>query len=143
MVFRQQPKMPVSSYKTYQIAMPEPSHTRAASCVEVDCDVQQTGWVSIIDEATPLGQKQAHYIRRLSGRHFDEGARDVLTLFTFPPGQECFDEHRVSVDREAFYVVRGGDWRGNPTGVRRFHDSGDHWVEDFAGHQERLATAQN
>jgi len=141
-IFRLPPAGPAHAYKTYQILMPPATHTRSATCQEVDCLTQASGWVTIIDESTELGQSQAHYIRRLSGRIFTEGPRDVRTLFTFPPGEQCFEAHTIRLDREASFIVRGGDWRGNPTREVYVHDSPDGWVDDFAEHQERLVKAQ-
>ena len=123
--------------------MPAVTHTRPATCGQVDCPTQASGWITPVDESTELGQKQAHYIRRLSGRIHTEGPRDVFTLFTFPPGEECFESHTVMLDRDPIFVVRGGDWRGNPRREHMTHDRPDYWVEDFAEHQDRLATRVN
>ncbi len=138
--FRLAPTGPVTAYKSYEFSMPPGTHTRPATCEQVDCPTQASGWITPVDESTTLGQKQAHYIRRLSGRIHTEGPRDVFTLFTFPPGEECFDTHTVALDRDPIFVVRGGDWRGNPRRERMTHDRPDYWVEDFAEHQDRLAT---
>ncbi len=138
--FRLAPPGPVAAYKSYEFSMPPVTHTRPATCGEVDCPTQASGWVTVVDESTDLGQKQAHYIRRLSGRIHTEGPRDVFTLFTFPPGETCFDTHTIALDRDPVFVVRGGDWRGNPRRERMTHDRPDYWVEDFAEHQDRLAT---
>ncbi len=140
--FRLPPAGSVHSYKTYQILAPPQTHTRPATCIEVDCVTQAGGWITVVDESTELGQKQAHYIRRLAGRVFTEGPRDVMTLFTFPPGEECFKAHTMSLDREEIYIVRGGDHRGNPRKERRVHDTPENWVEDFAEHQDQLKRAQ-
>ena len=137
------PAGPVTAYKSYEVAMSVVTHTRPATCGEVDCPTQSSGWITPVDESTTLGQKQAHYIRRLSGRVHTEGPRDVFTLFTFPPGEECFEPHTIPLDRPALFSVRGGDWRGNPTREHRTHDTADNWVEDFAEHQDRLATRVN
>ncbi len=141
--FRLAPSGPVGAYKSYEFSMPPGTHTRPVTCGEVDCPTQTAGWVTVVDESTKLGQKQAHYIRRQSGRIYTEGPRDVLTLFTFPPGEECFKPHTVTLDRDPVFVVRGGDWRGNPMRERMTHASADNWVEDFAEHQDRLATRVN
>ncbi len=138
--FRLPPPGPVGAYKSYEFSMPEVTHTRPATCGQVDCPTQASGWITPVDESTELGQKQAHYIRRLSGRIHTEGPRDVFTLFTFPPGEECFEPHTIPLDRDPVFVVRGGDWRGNPMRERRIHHRPDDWVEDFAEHQDRLAT---
>lgn len=139
--FRLEPKMPVQAYKTYQIAAPVATHYRRGRCEEVDCSHQAGGWASPIDESTALGQQQAWYIRNQAGRRFVEDRNQMpgVTLFVFEPGQQCFAEHQVPLDRPALYIVRGGDWRGNPTGdlVRRRPDE---WVDDFAAHQDKLAT---
>ena len=44
-------------------------------------------------------------------------------VFTFEAGQQCFTQHHVP-DRPQFFVVRDGDWRGNPTGQNRLHTKG-------------------
>ncbi|MFD6035721.1 hypothetical protein ACFWHF_14440 [Streptomyces griseoincarnatus] len=138
---RIQPNLTAAEYKTYQIVAPLASHWRPATCEEVDCPAYTGGWVSRIDEQSELGQKQAHYIRKQAGRKFSEDRQpDGLTAFTFPPGQACFQQHQKRLERPELYVVRDGDWRGNPLGTApRTHSRPDHWVEDFAEHQERLA----
>lgn len=138
-----EPKLPVTAYKTYEIAAPRSTHFRAATCAEADCRYHVNGWQTAVDESTDLGKQQAYYIRNQSGRRYseDRNLTPGLTLFTFEPGQTCFaaDRHVVPLDRPALFLVRGGDWRGNPTGelVRR---SADDWVDDFATHQDKLAT---
>lgn len=149
---------------------PQPVTDRDLTCEEAGCEMWRAGWLTIIDERdfadvieplegaiagpadvrrlremTDLRQKQAYYIRRLSGRSFIE-SRDPLTghtVFDFAPGQSCFDRHKphrhpVRVDRPEIYRVVGGDHRGNPTGEHRVHAEPEHWVEDFAEHQERV-----
>lgn len=141
-VNRVQPVMPVQAYKTFRIAQPAATHWRPATCREVDCAQWERGWVTRIDTASDLGARQANYIRMHSGRAFTAapiapGAS--IVEFTFPAGQKCFRQHHVPLERPAFYIVRGGDWRGS-TGVIRRHHNGDDWVDDFATHQDRLAT---
>jgi hypothetical protein len=142
MVNRITPKLAVHQVKSYDISSPKDTHQRRASCAEVECKATRLGWESFIDESTSLGQRQAEYIRRRSGRGFRETRNEFgITVFTFPPGQSCFSEHHVSVERPEFFIVRDGDWRGNPTGRVRLHDRPEHWVEDFASHQEGLIRA--
>lgn len=128
-------------YSTYGIRRPRATHSRPASCAEVECPNYLRGFVSVVDEATQLGQLQAAWIRGRAGRRFTE-SRDPagLTRFTFPPEQPCFAEHRVQLERPALYVVAGGDWRGNPRRIPvRRHANPRDWVDDFGEHQERLA----
>lgn len=142
--FRLDPALPVGAYKTYQVTAPIATHYRPAKCIEVDCQMQANGWVTPVDESTELGAMQALYIRNKSGRNYIEDRNHApgVTAFTFPPGQECFTQHQVPLERPALYIVRGGDWRGNPTGdvVRRKPDD---WVDDFANHQQQLADKIN
>jgi hypothetical protein len=134
--FRFQPALPVAAYKTYAVASPTDRTIRAA-CEQVGCLAYRHGWESHVDESTELGARQADYIRRLSGRTFREQRTDAgMTVFRFEGGQRCFAEHWT---RPELYVVRDGDWRGNPTGRVRRHTRPDDWIEDFGGHQQALA----
>jgi len=140
------PHLPPEARKTYQVVSPIETHTRPASCAEADCGAYIHGWKTTVDESTELGQGQAHYIRKESGRAFTEQVEPGLTVFTFDAGQRCFaaGEHRVPLDRPEFYIVREGDhdgkrWR-NPRGTDPYrHANGADWVDDFANHQQRIA----
>jgi hypothetical protein len=139
-----EPALPAAKMQTYAISAPLATHWRPATCEEADCGAYLHGWQSFIDESTELGQRQAHYIRRESRRRFTEERNEAgITEFTFEAGQRCFksDQHRVRNYRDERYLVRGGDFRGNPTGMRRVHKNAAEWQEDFQGHQDRLATA--
>lgn len=142
-VFRIPARLPVGAMKTYALKQPAATHFRRATCAEVDCDLHLNGWKTEIDESTELGQSQAYYIRNSSGRRYveDRNIRPGMTVFTFEAGQTCFGSirHQVSLERPPLYVVRGGDWRGNPDGSVRTHANGDDWVDDFANHQQNLA----
>ncbi|WP_432019915.1 hypothetical protein [Streptomyces sp. 1222.5] len=137
------PAMPAEAYKTYAIVAPKSTHWVDATCAQVDCAHHLNGWQSVIDETTELGQRQAHYIRKQSGRRFSEERRDGgLTAFTFDAGQECFNsaKHQRRLDRPELYVVRDGDFRGNPRGTAtRQHANAADWVDDFATHQQGIA----
>jgi hypothetical protein len=150
MVFRLDPVLPAHAYKTYAITRPAASHYRPATCAEVDCAHYRDGWVTRIDTSTPLGAAQARYILDRSGRRYTltsgaspDGDEFALVIFTFPPGQPCFTAHRVPLERDPLFVVRGGDWRGNPMRERRQHVRASEWAEDFAEHQQALADQIN
>lgn len=141
-LFRIPPAMPVDAYKTYSIRSPISTHYRPASCAEVNCPAHERGWMTTVDTTTELGRNQADYIRTTAGRHYTETRTEGdLIAFHFPAGQRCFaaDSHRVSLQRPEFYLVRGGDWRGNPQGDTRKHARAADWVEDFGEHQQNLA----
>lgn len=156
--------LPPAFYKTYRLAAPLATHWRPVTCEEAGCEQYLNGWWSHCDETTETGRAQAYFIRKKSGRRFTEYREDPddapaelrgrhLTFFWFPPGQDCFARsqhewpegregrrHVVRNDRPEQYLVRGGDYRGNPTGERRVHQRPQDWVEDFASHQLRLKT---
>jgi hypothetical protein len=131
-----------AAYKTYQIVAPRATHWRSATCAEIGCRAHERGWKTLADLATVQGQRMTAYIRSMSGRAFTEERTSPTTItFTFSPGQQCFgsDKHQVPLEKDPIYVVRGGDWRGNPRGDRRIHTRPADWVDDFATHQGRLA----
>jgi hypothetical protein len=133
---RIEPQLPVEAVKTYQAAALSDA-TVVAACQSVGCEAYRKGWDTTVDELTDLGRRQAAYIRAQSGRTFKESHDGLgLTVFRFDSGQRCFADHHT---RPAVYLVRGGDHRGN-LGLIRRHVSTADWVEDFAEHQDRLAT---
>lgn len=140
---RIQPQGRTQDYKTYQVVAPKETHYRPATCQEVGCPPNERGWETVVDTSTELGQRQNAYLASgVHGRTCTQQRRGPnLVAYVFPAGQRCFraEEHRVPLEREPLYVVRGGDWRGNPSGERRVHTRPQDWVEDFAEHQGRLA----
>lgn len=132
------PKLGPEAYKTYQIVAPVATHFRPATCQEMECAGYTRGWrTTVLPDSS-----QAQYIRHSSGRKFaSEMNADGTVSFTFPPGQMCFAaaDHRVSLQREPLYVVRGGDFRGNPRGTPSIRRKSTEWVDDFATHQQSIA----
>lgn len=142
---RIQPLMGAMSYKTYAITQPLATHFRIGTCAEAECGPYLNGWASLIDETTELGQRQAYYIRKRSGRRFVEHRNDAgLTVFTFAAGQSCFasdsQAHRVPLERPVNHYTWGGDWRVNPNRHDVRPMRGDDWVDSFANHQDKLKT---
>lgn len=138
--FRLEPQMPAAAYKTYAVSRPAATHWRTASCQEVECANYARGWRTTIDLSTKRGQDQARYIRDHSGRKYEAVIRSgSLVTLEFPAGQKCFTEHRVALEREPLYLVKGGDYRGNPLQIATQRRSARSWVDDFGEHQERIA----
>lgn len=138
------PLMPPQAYKTYVMRRPLATHWSAASCEDVDCPQFLNGWKTIVDEATPLGAKQAAYIRSDKTReHKEVRTPDGLTEFYFPAGNACFkrSEHKALNGRPSVYLVKGGDHRGNPLGTKTHVLTADQWRDDFGEHQDKLAEA--
>lgn len=132
------PKLPVHQMTSYQLTAPAGTHFRKATCKEVDCWAHVRGWATKIDVNSELGARQAKYIRLHSGRTFTTTADAGLITFKFPAGQTCFTEHRVPLERDPLFIVRGGDWRG-AVGAARQHANAADWVDEFANHQNNLA----
>ena len=141
-VSRVKTRTPVEMMQTFQVVAPKSTHTRPATCEEVECAHYARGWSMKIDLGTDLGQKQAYYIKHSSGRSYKVvSQRDGLVTLEFAPSQPCFQEHRLPTGRPEIFRVKGGDYRGNPlrTPVRT-HKKAEFWVEEFAENQDRLKT---
>lgn len=136
------PHLPAAAYKTYAVSAPLATHFRPGTCEEVDCQPHQFGWATTV----PRGSQDEAVIRS-AGRSFsEERIGDGFIKFTFPPGQPCFraSTHQVPLERPWIYLVRDGDWRGNPRGTQAYvHKRGGDWVDDFANHQQKLADRLN
>lgn len=139
-VNRIEPQMPASAYKTYALAAPLATHWRKATCVEVDCPDYLNGWRVRVEG---LDDQLLHDARRY-GRHRELPVAEGETWLVYEAGQPCFRaaQHRKRIERPELYIVRDGDWRGNPRGTQsRRHARPEDWVDDFANHQGRLADA--
>lgn len=138
------PKAPPAAYKTYTILSPIETHYRKATCKEVDCQHNLKGWTTKLDTNTVDGASTANWIRMHSGRSYRwEVHTGGIVTFFFPAGQKCFTPHKIPLGRPELFVVQGGDWRGNPMSLEDYkHRNGENWVDDFANHQDRLATVQ-
>jgi hypothetical protein len=118
---------------SYRIVNPEDTHFRRISCEEADCEHQEFGWQSLIDESTELGQRQAHYIRTQSGRKFteDRNPGGTITVFSFEAGQRCFMEHKTNVGKNPLFLVHSR--------TRQFqHTSAQSWADDLHTHQDKV-----
>lgn len=150
-------RLPPHAMKTYEVDRPRETHARPATCAEVDCRARAQGWDTIADERTPGGRLVASQVRQVARpvgaplapsvaahmRRYTEALVDGVTHFVFAAGQECFATHTVELERPALYIVREGDFRGNPRRTPpRIHHSGADWVEDSALHQAALAAEQ-
>lgn len=138
------PKMGPEGYKTYELRAPISTHRRQATCQETNCEYYRNGWRSGFDLSNPEAAKAAKWIRMQSGYTYTVEQMGTKLILTFAAGQQCIEgragRHTVSLEREPFYVVRGGDYRGNPRQIPLVRRNEADWVDDFANHQDRLAT---
>lgn len=133
-------KAPTHTMRTFQIDQPLDTHYRRATCAEVECAAHAGGWVMGFDLTDPDKAAAARWIRDRSGRTFSAVVADGKVTLTFPAGQSCFAKHRVPLGREPFYVVRGGDFRGNPERYRVVHRDADTFVDQWDTDLDKLNT---
>ena len=81
----------------------------AIDCRTAECDHYQNGWITVVDTGGDLGKRQAHYIRKLSGRHFKEESNgpEGIIKFSFYSEQKCFRAHDRPVDRDPRFLFLG------------------------------------
>lgn len=140
---RPAPNLPTRAYQTFQVKAPKGAF-RSASCEEVECQHSVKGWKMVLDLSSELGLKQAHYIKHQSGRKYTvEGQTpEGMVTLLFPGNQPCFQEHKVRTDLPETFLVKGGDFRGNPLKTAtRVHKRAEFWVEEFQTNQDRIARA--
>jgi hypothetical protein len=136
-------KAPVHTMRTYQMDQSIATHYRRATCAEVDCPARAHGWKMGFDLSDPEKAAAARWIRDHSGRSMSaQVIGDTVTL-TFPAGQDCFEKHRMHLEREPFYVVRGGDFRGNPMRVSTRHRAADTFVDQWENDLDQINTVRN
>jgi len=138
-VSRIRPLMGADAYKTYEMRSPLSTHFRPATCAEANCQYYANGFQVRVEGLAP---KVLNAVQNSGRKYTVQKVADGETYLSFEPGQPCLREslHRVREDRPPLYIVRDGDWRGNPRGTKaRLHQTPDHWVEDFATHQQAIA----
>lgn len=142
-----EPRLPVERRATFGIYAPTSTHTRPATCAEVECPHHVHGWATrvvpgSVDESTLL-QAASGALDGVRRRYHRPVLVDGWHRYVFPAGQVCLGarRHRKALDRPMIHVVRGGDWRGVVGEPRVMH--GEAWLNTFGEHQDRLAGAIN
>lgn len=132
------PNMPPAAYQTFQIASPIETHWRPATCEEAGCEQYANGWRVRVEG---LSEADLHAIRTSGRKSQRVDVADGETWLVFEPGQPCFKAaaHRVPLGRPELFIVKGGDWRGNPRGDFKQHQRPEDWIDQFANHQDKLA----
>lgn len=139
---RPAPGLPASARRTFSILMPTESHWRKATCKEVDCPRYLKGWKARVEVMTP---EQIHIIKAAKYRYRELSVKPGETWWLFDAGQTCFRaaDHMIQLGKPELFVVRDGDWRGNPRGTPTIrHKRPELWVEQFSEHQAKLAKAR-
>lgn len=145
MVSRLAPDAGPEHFKTFTWSAPVRTHWRPATCEEYKCDGIVHGFVTTVDTSTDRGRKQYHFLTHDKERtHSMQRVGPTLFKFIYKPGNPCFNRegHRVPIGRPPFYLVSGGDWRGNPRRIQTlYHRRPEDWVDQFANHQNDIAEA--
>ncbi len=137
-VQRLQPRTPVQAMQTYRISRPAATHTRPATCEEVECPDFVGGYTVRL----PRGDDRIALLREAAAGRVDGLKRSITYEYreraeqVFVVSGPCLKAttQRAPIDRPEIYRVRGGDWRAN-LGLIRKHSRPEHWVEDM---QENL-----
>jgi len=89
----------------FQIATPLETHWGKALCDKETCKKFTEGWRITVDRelvmpnGTKFGEAQYQYIKYKSDRHFTETILpENKVLFLFPPGQQCFEQHKRKIE---------------------------------------------
>lgn len=145
-------QLPDHAYSTYGIVMPKSTHTRKARCEEVDCVAHQRGWVTSLDTSIAQQRDLAKLIIKNDGnRRWTTMQTGTMVQFVFPPGQQCFADHRVPLDRPPiFTLARGKEYRPvtpyvnggaiHIPGTRTVR--GEEWVERLGENQQAIIDAR-
>lgn len=141
-VNRVAPLLPAHAMKTFEVRQPLATHFRPLSCDEAQCPHKAAGWITGFDVSQPGRWDAAQKYGQIAtnrGLTFKVHRVGDTVTFTFPAGQACLEGHRALLDdRPPLYIVRGGDWRGNPRGERRVHANAADFQDDWMESQARL-----
>ncbi|KJK44438.1 hypothetical protein UK23_29505 [Lentzea aerocolonigenes] len=143
---RATPQLPAHAMKTYGIQAPLSTHWRVATCQDADCANYRHGWRIHIERIAKRanGELLLRDIKQSGKRFRTVDLGPGQTFWEFEAGQTCFDgdagRHRVRIGRPELFIVRGGDWRGNPRGEQRTHQSMADWIDDMSEHRDKLLT---
>lgn len=135
--------VPPQAYRNYAIRAPRETHSRPATCQEVDCLAFTNGWTLRKEDLSP----ELYHAATNSRRHYQEIViTEGHTVLQFSAGQPCFAEHRVSLERPAFYYAGPGTPLTHLT-PRTFttrratkFDRADQWVDDMQTNLDRIRT---
>lgn len=136
---RIQPVAGPDAYKTYEMRSPLSTHFRPATCAEANCAYYRDGFQVRVEGLAP---QVLHAVQNSGRKYTVQKPAEGETYLVFEAGQPCLRAslHRVRVERPPLYLVRDGDWRGNPRGTKaRLHQRPEDWVDDFATHQQAIA----
>lgn len=125
-------------YRTFQITSPLSTHWEPATCVQVQCGQYTNGWRVRVEGLPP---EMLHSAKTAGRKYTELRVAEDENWLVFEAGQPCFgsSKHRRLLDRQELFIVRDGDWRGNPTGRVRKHTRPEDFIDEMQENQGRLA----
>lgn len=172
-------QLPDSAYSTYGIVMPKSTHTRqvrcedvaakcmsmllpegatdadefvAVRCPELHCGAHAHGWKTVLDTSIPQQRELAQLVVKNPGNRRWTATQDAhVVTFVFGPGQQCFADHRVPLERPPVFTLKTGREYRSPEpyvsdgailipGTRNIR--GEEWVERLGENQQAIIDAQ-
>jgi hypothetical protein len=115
--------------QVFKLNAPLETHWEPTDCASDNCGNYEFGWRITVDrglvlqDGSKFGQMQYDYIKHKSERIFLETAlADNKYLFVFPPGQQCFEQHkRKKNPTSALYNHLSSHQIISPPSVRELH----------------------
>src|SRR5690242_20707227 len=132
---------PASNMTTYELQQPLATHYKELTCQQAECPKFHNGWqmgFDLTDLQKVAAANQLVVIAKKMDKVFSYTQQGTVVIFTFQPGQQCFERHMEPLDRDLVAIGRGGDWRGNPRREKYTHTKLNDWVDDFQNHQDRI-----
>lgn len=131
-------RLPKTAMQQYEVRLPLPTHWEEATCEDIDCPHWLHGWKTLVDEGNEFGQRQAHYIRKQSGRQFrEQRTAEGLTAFIFQAFQKCFRRHIAQNGRPAIWQRKRTDRIVTLSRPEDWRDDMQEQLELLRQHQER------
>jgi hypothetical protein len=131
---------PVSGFRSFGVQV---TQRVACTCEEFGCEHWVKGWVSTVIPGSPdAGLLEQACDGRVDGyrRAWSrlEPLQNGFVAVHFEPGQPCLRASTHRIPWAANWYHRDGDWRGNPSGLRRAHPDVQSWADELGQHQNRL-----
>lgn len=132
------PLLSVDKMQTHHILAPADTHFRKATCEEVECPHYLKGWglpLKGLDEGDIWQAKNSG--RKWTELEIKAGEKHLW----FEAGQPCFraSTHRIRIEREEVFLLRPGDWRGQPSDRKPIVFSGaDAWADSVQTNLDQI-----
>ena len=125
--------------RTFSAIMPEATHYEPATCEQVGCKRRAEGFAVLHDTTRQADRDRLDWIyANPGGRQWYKTVEGGITRLDFPPGNDCFEQHRRMLDKPAMLVDRKGSHTARGVVDRlpivRRHTRGSDFMEDLREH---------